>query len=170
MAKEGSPGDGFIYWNDVIVPGTQIDGLLHSHFQGYNNIFSPDDLLYMARIFVNGYAKDPNNLFFGMTSNTGLPYLIKVSNPTKFGIFAQKILAMEVLNNGFTSTYNSKLNFGDNTKNLKEFFKMLQKLGGLAGLSVYEAVPDNSSNFNFDQWKKLNWDGFDDFNPSTNCF
>jgi hypothetical protein len=158
-----------IPWNDVILPGMKVDGILHNHFLNYNNIFSPDDILQMAELYIKGYVKDTINFFMGMTSNTDAPYLIKVSNPVKFRQFANKILALEEKNNSFSRDYNNKLNSGDNTKNLKAFFEMLQKHGGLAGLSVYEAVPDGSSNYNFDQWKKLNWDGNGDFNPATNC-
>ena len=167
--KEGINYVPHIPWNDVIIPGTQVDGILHNHFLNYNNIFSPDDILLMAELYIKGYVKDTNNFFMGIASNTDAPYLIKVTNPAKFRIFAQKILALEVSNKWFTKTYDEKLRSGDNTKNLKAFFEMLEKHGGLAGLSVYEAVPD-AGNYNFDKWKKLNWDGNGDFNASTDCF
>jgi hypothetical protein len=111
---------------------------------------------------------DPN-LFFGMTSHSGLPYLIKVSNTTKFRNFATKITNMEADNFSFSKKYNDKLKSGDNSKNIIEFFNMLQANGGLNALSVYEAIPDNSSNINFDMWKKLNWDGNGGFNSATIC-
>jgi hypothetical protein len=166
---EGSSFVPEIIWGNIIVPGTKIDGLLHCHYNGLNNIFSPRDLLTMAEYYMNGYVKDSSNFFFGITSHSDAPYLIKISNKAKFQLFAQKIIAMEASNEGFSNAYNIKLNSGNNTKNLTEFFQMLQDLGGLPGLSVYEAVPDNNSNYNFDQWKKLNWDGNGGFNPPTDC-
>jgi len=155
--KSGVPGNGFIQWS---ISGL-IDGLLHSHFQGYNNIFSADDILFMARLYKANLVRDPANFFFGMTSATGEPYLVKVTNLTKFGLFCDKIIAMENQNNGFTTHYNPKLNSGDNTKNVKEFLKMLQDLGGLGALTLFAAAPNNTSTYDFDHWLKLGWDGFD---------
>lgn len=162
---EGSAFNPLITWN---IP-SPVEGLLHCHYNGLNNIFSADDILFMAQIYLAGFAKDSANLFFGMTSHSGLPYLVKVSNTARFRTFAERIVAMEANNNGFTKKYNQKLNSGSNNKNIEEFFNMLQKLGGLSALSVYEATPDNLGSFNFDGWKKLNPDGNGGFNPPTFC-
>ena len=169
QANQGNSFNANIIWN-VTAP---VDGLLHSHYIKLSNVFSPDDILFMARLYLAGLAKDSANLFFGMTSYTGPPFLIKISNNRKFRTFAEKIVAMEAGNEGFNTAFKKKLDSGDNTKNLKEFFKMLyhRDLGGFAGIDVYEAEPDISSNYNFNQWKKLNWNNnFEDFNASTNCF
>ena len=123
----------------------------------------------MARLYLAGLAKDTANLFFGMTSHTGVPYLLKVSNPVKFRVFANEIVNREANNRSFSQNYNNKLNSGDNSKNITAFFEMLQDLKALNAVSLYEAEPDNSGNYQFDQWKKLNWDGNGGFNPATNC-
>jgi hypothetical protein len=44
-----------IIWN--IPSGTKVEGILHSHFHGRNSIFSPQDVIFMAQIFLQGYAK-----------------------------------------------------------------------------------------------------------------
>jgi hypothetical protein len=95
--------------------------------------------------------------------------LIKVSNTVKFQNFAQSIVNWENKNGGFTAKYKSLLNSGDNTKNLKEFMKMLgDTSGGMLGLSLYAAFPNSSGGYDFDKWQKVGWDGFD--LSFTNCY
>lgn len=78
-----------ITWN--IPANTTVEGLLHSHFHGRNSIFSPQDVIFMAQIFLQGYAKDSNNLYIGMTGHNNIyPYLLKITNTARFRTFAKK--------------------------------------------------------------------------------
>jgi hypothetical protein len=144
------------------------DGVLHSHYHGKNSIFSPQDVVFMAQIFLTGNARDSNNLFFGMTGHNNLyPYLIKVTNTARFRTFAKKIAG----DNGndktkmdkFIADYERRLISPVEENNTKEFLKMMQEMGVGAGMTLYRGNDDCN------QWTKINLDAFNDIIP-TNCF
>lgn len=143
--------------------GTLLNGLLHSHYGTLNSIFSADDVLFMARIFKYGYTRDPANLFFVVTSPGGFPYLIKVTNSTKFGVFAQKVIDMENSNFAFTRTYNPKLISGNSTNNEKEFLKMMRDLSVGTGMTLYKG------NSGCNEWSRMSIDNFDEVSE-TPCY
>ncbi|MCP9750695.1 hypothetical protein [Ferruginibacter sp. HRS2-29] len=158
-SQQGNASEPEISWS--ILGGVKIDGLLHSHYSGLNNIFSPQDILFMAEIYLGGFARDSTNLFFGLTSHNGLPYLIKVSNTTEYRKFALKIVQMQLNKKGFTRDYNYKLSSGDDEKQEKEFLKMLRDLGASEGLSLFRASQDGTGSVNFGKWNKLSIDNSD---------
>lgn len=156
--NEGDSYTGLINWS--FSAGEKVDGLMHSHYNGLNGIFSADDILLMAKMYIGGYVADTSNFFFAMTSYTGVPYLIKVTNTTKFRNFANRIIQKEAKNDEFTETYNKKFRSGDNTKNEVEFLKMLSEEGAGTGLTLF-AAKDDSGTYNFNRWAKLSLWGND---------
>jgi len=162
----GTPNSPFIYW--TLNSNTLYDGLLHSHFYDLNSIFTTNDLIFMAQIYLTGHAKDSTNLFFGVTSTYGPPMLIKVNNTAAFRAFAQKIAgvdgrdekAMRRFNNRYSGEFTDPVS---HSLNEKEFMMMLRKEGVLSGVSVYRG------NRNLNEWKKLSVDVFGTV-TTTNCF
>jgi uncharacterized membrane protein YgcG len=142
---------------EAIIPYSisgSISGLLHSHFAGYNSIFSIDDLEFMSRLFLNGNARDSANLFFGMTSNDANPYLLKVTNTTKFRLLAQRITSTEKKYVKIKKMYEDKINTPDIAANEKAFLQMLNDYGAGDGVSLFR------SNSNLSQWSRLSVDNF----------
>lgn len=165
VAKQGTNSNNEIEWN--IPANTKVEGILHSHFQGLNSIFSPKDIVFMAQIFLKGYAKDTNNLYFGMTGHNNLyPYLVKITNPAKFRIFAKNIAGEngndQAKIDKFIDSYEKKLNSPVEENNTKEFLKMMQQMGVGTGMTLYRGNDDCN------QWTKLAIDAFDDI-IATNC-
>lgn len=155
VPMQGDPGSPSIILSGPTVP---MDGFLHSHYSGLNPMFSPDDVLQMAEAYLKGLAKDSNNLFFGVTHTCGFPYLIKVTNTSKFRKFAEKIIEMEYnskKSKRFSHIYENSFNTTSTNFNEKAFLDMLieQKAGN--GVTLYRAA-NNQCN----QWIKLERNNF----------
>jgi uncharacterized membrane protein YgcG len=127
----------------------QVDGIMHSHYNSLNSMFSPQDVLLMINIFISGAATDTSNLFFTVTSGSGYPYLLKVTNPTKFLNYANYIAARQRKNKWFTNKYDKKFNFQSTNRNEEEFLKMLKDCNAGNGLTLYRG--DGNCN----KWTKL---------------
>lgn len=142
----------WINWN--IPPGIKVDGLIHSHncplpnSQCAATIFSPQDIVFMAQIFLNGYAKDTNNLFLGVANNN-LPYLVKITNPVKFRIFANKIAGNTEKMEEFKKNYDPKLGTQFVDTNETNFLQMLEDFGVGNGLTLFKGNSDCN------EWTKL---------------
>jgi hypothetical protein len=140
----------------VLPPGTKYDGFLHSHncpnppTTCAASIFSPQDVLFMAQVFLYGLAKDSNNLFMGMTNSTGKPYLIKISNTSSFRTFAENLLMNEKSQKSFFDTYNPLLRSTNPDTNEENFLKMLKEKGIADGIDLFRG--NNACN----KWRKLN--------------
>ncbi len=131
-----------------------ISGLLHSHFAGYNSIFSIDDLEFMSRLYLNGNARDSANFFFGVTSQDANPYLLKVTNTAKFRLLAQRITSTEKKYVKIKEKYADKINTTDIEANERGFLQMLNEYGAGDGVSLFR------SNSNLSQWSRLSVDNF----------
>jgi hypothetical protein len=118
----------------------------------------------MAKVYLAGRARDSANLFWGVTSSYGDPYLIKVGDPAKFRAFAEKIVQMQSgkRNAKFSDKYDSYLNSNDPVKNEEGFLKMLKELKVNGGITLYRG------NSTCTQWTKLESDGFGGV-KTTNC-
>ena len=142
----------WINWN--IPPNGKIDGLIHSHncpnpnTQCAATILSPQDVIFMAQLFINGNVKDTNNFFFGVANNN-LPYLLKVTNTAKFRLFANEIAGNANKIKTFIDKYDSKLKSSDPDLNETNFLQMLKDYGIGNGLSLFRG--NNSCN----EWIKL---------------
>ena len=162
-ASGGASGTGEIEWTI----NSPIDGLLHSHYSGGNSIFSPQDLLFMAQIYLAGLAKDSTNLFFGMTSKDGDPYLIKVSNTALFRKFAEKYASTPEKQQQFINKYDNAFTKGfrspDASTNESRFMQMLKNEIG-EGAKMYRATDSNCN-----KWEKLSVDNFGSVNGKP-CF
>ena len=142
---EGANDSPFIAFNYGIV----LSGFLHSHYNGLNSVFSPDDVLSFAEAFLKGKARDSANFFFGMTSSYGDPMLMKVTNCAKFRAFAQKITKNEAIKKRFVNDYNNRFNFDNHEMNEIGFLKMMNEMGVNGGFSLYRGNADCNS------WSKL---------------
>lgn len=158
--KEGQPNSESIDWG--IGANTFFDGFLHSHFcetttNCLSPMFSPQDVVQMAQVFLTGHARDTNNLFFGVASGSGNPYLIKITNAAAFRTFAQNIAGVDGRDekkiNKFRDRYKDSFNYTDMAQNELSFLNMLQKEGGLNGLGFYRSYSDCHN------WQKLGLDG-----------
>jgi hypothetical protein len=162
-ASSGAAGTGEIEWTI----NSPIDGLLHSHYSGGNSIFSPQDLLFMAQIYLAGLAKDSTNLFFGMTSKDGDPYLIKVSNTALFRKFAEKYASTPEKQQQFINKYDNAFTKGfrspDASINESRFMQMLKNEIG-EGAKMYRATDSNCN-----RWEKLSVDAWGDVKGKP-CF
>lgn len=114
----------------------------------------------MAQVFLSNHAVDSNNLYIGVTSSMGLPYLAKVGNVAAFRTFCQKIAGVngnnEIIQRRFKNKFFDKINSPDPDANEREFLKLVKLFGGDTGLILYRG--NNDCN----QWKKLKLDGFGD--------
>jgi hypothetical protein len=136
---------------NVIPNVTKLDGVIHCHFLNGNSVFSPDDIILMAELFIKGYVRDTANLFFGLASQYGPPLLIKMSNTQKFRQFALAIGGDgdEKKQNKFKEKYDSKLSKNSVLDNEVAFLKMLDDFKVGDGLKLYEG------NNNCNQWSRL---------------
>lgn len=158
---EGSTEEPIINWP---LPSGGLDGLLHSHYFGYNSIFSPEDVIFMAQIYVWNRARNPSNLFYGLTSSYGMPYLMKVGDETTFRDFAVKIVGENGTDvkkmNFFRNKFYDNINSDNQDKNEKEFLKLLKNEYSVQnGLILYRG--NNECN----QWTRIKIDGFNDVIP-----
>lgn len=110
--------------------GETYDGLLHSHQFGGNSIFSPQDVAYMAELFIKNRFRDLGNGYFVMTSHMGPPYMLKISDVDAFRVFAQKIVGVDgndtKLSATFVAKYLNKFNTAYAGTNEVNFMKMMQ--------------------------------------------
>ncbi len=161
----GSTSYPTILWN--IPANTFQEGLIHSHYDGLNNIFTPEDVIFMAQVFLANHAKDTNNLYMGIASSLGLPYLIKVGDVAAYRTFCEKIAGVngndEKKQNTFAEKFYNKINSDNPDTNEREFLKLIKEYGADTGLILYQG--NNDCN----QWKKLKIDNFGAV-IQTNCF
>jgi hypothetical protein len=148
---QGAAGDNTINWS--LPYGAKVDGFMHCHYGGLlNNVFSPQDVIYMARAFLQGYARDTANMFFIVTNQSDNPYLIKINNIAKFRTFAKNIAGEdgndEKKMKKFRDKYDPQFISADRDKNTVAFLNMLQKEVG-KGLAMFRANDDVT------QWSKL---------------
>ncbi len=140
--------------------GTKVEGLIHSHYSGLNSIFSHDDVILMARLFLANFAKDTNNLFFAMTSKDSPPFLMKVGNASTFRTFCEKIVGVngndEEKMKTFARKCVGKIDSDDFYTNEKEFLKIIKELGAENGLILYRGDE------NFNKWTKRKVDAYGD--------
>lgn len=150
-------GSHTVSFANFLLPGVQVEGLLHSHPDGGNSIFSPADIVTMCRMFLKGQAKDTNNFFIGVTSTYDSAFLIKVNNVAAFRAFATKLVG-ENGDDGasisrFKRNYNYKLSSLDAEDNEREFLKMIAAESdsqfGEPPVALYKA------SFNCTHWSRL---------------
>ncbi|MEI7965858.1 MAG: hypothetical protein WCH29_11885, partial [Chitinophagaceae bacterium] len=152
---QGNTGSPIIELN--FAAGTKVDGLLHCHNYGNNNIFSPKDIIMLARTFLQGFASDTANLFMGMTSYSDFPYLIKVNNIGRFRVFAQSIAGEDGNDvkkmKEFMDKYELKFNSTNSSTylddNILEFMKMINNDIGGDGLTLFRGNKECT------EWSKL---------------
>lgn len=161
---QGTPNNKIIQLDGSITD--PMDGFIHVHTYGLGlaPMFSPGDVLIMARAYLGGHAKDTNNLFFGVAHSSGPPYLIKVTNPNKFRKFAEKIVKSEAEtkeNKRFSEKYKKSFNSTNTSYNEKEFLEMLRDLWADNGITLYRAENNNCT-----KWIKLQLDNSPNASPT----
>lgn len=160
---QGTPAEPIINWQ--FPANTFTEGLIHSHYSGLNSIFSPDDIILMARLFLKNHAKDSNNLFFAMTSQYGVPNLIKVGNPTIFRTLCEKIVGINGIDQAkmkdFRDKFENKVNSMNPDVNEREFLKIIKEMGAESGLELYQGHVDCN------KWVKKRVDSFGNVSSVT---
>ena len=140
IQKIGSDDYPQITWD--IPANTKQKAVIHAHYAGLNNIFTPEDVILMAQIFILNHAADSNNLFFGVTSNYDMPFLMKVGNVAQFRSFCEKIVGVNGNDDDkmkdFKSKFYKKIDSENNGNNETEFLKLLKNVYGVnKGLVLY---------------------------------
>ncbi|MBL0200697.1 MAG: hypothetical protein IPP81_11300 [Chitinophagaceae bacterium] len=149
--KQGGYNDPNIYWENL----NNVGAILHCHYTGLAGIFTPDDIIFMAKIFMGNYAQDSANLFFALTTPTGNPLIMKVKNPAAFRAFAQSIVGDgngnddwdEVKIDDFTDDYSEKLRSTNQETNMIAFLNMLKDKNTENAISLYQS-DENCTNWN----------------------
>lgn len=141
--QEGNAGEHFM--NIAIQAGTEIDGILHNHFQGGLSIFSPDDIYAMCLAFTNGHINNTQTFALGLITASNTQYLLLIDDLIKFQQFATAIIG-----NGIDAYSNAFAAFGvlpgnSNSQNEKNFLNYIQKLE--SGLKLFRG------NDTFTEWK-----------------
>lgn len=143
-------GNATSYGGSVNFPNqVDINGVIHSHFRGIGEMFSPGDIISIAKTFLKNEARDKANLFMGVATEGG-NYLIKVTDTAKFRLLANKVAGSEEKELKFRSKYNDKFNFMNNAyANEKGFLQMFDdfRIGG--GMTLYRDDEDCK------KWKAL---------------
>jgi hypothetical protein len=158
LPLNGTPNAGLINWH-IPFP---TDGLMHCHYRGLNSIFSPQDMVLMAQLWLHGLARDSSRFFFVVTSADAYPYLVVVNDVAKYRAFAERITKDSTENRRFMRVYDSKFNFQDIEKNEKGFLQMLLK-ETKGGLTLFRA------NESCDKWNKLGIDAWGTMS-TTDCY
>jgi hypothetical protein len=147
-AVEGLLNSPEITWSIV----GQVDGFLHCHYNGLNNVPSPEDLVFMARVFLSGLARDTNNLFFGVTNKAEWPIIVKINDVAKFRAFAIGICGIDGNDknkaDNFIETYTPLFRTDNFNQNKVEFLKMIKKKAGNNGLALMQAEDDDCTSWN----------------------
>ncbi len=147
-----------INWTNLAAGGIKYDGFLHSHYcpdpptKCLSGIFSPLDVIFMTQLYLAGKAKDSTNFFIGVASRDN-PYILKVTNTTKFRRFAEKISASSKAVKDFQADYNPKLISANPDNNEENFLKMMQEMNAGTGLTLFRGNKDCN------QWTKLSLSG-----------
>jgi hypothetical protein len=148
---------------------SNISGLLHSHYNGTGEMFSPKDIISLAHSFIENEGSDLSNLFVGVTTNTG-PYLVKITDTAKFRRFANKIYGDSTKEKKFIKKYKDEFRYsGAGAKNLNElgFVNMLSAENNNGGITLYRG------NGGCNQWTALKIEYHFEGSPTVgiqNCF
>ncbi len=144
IQKLGTPGQPTIDWN--LPANTLSDGFVHSHYAGLNSIFTPEDIIFMAQVFITGHSRDTNNLFFAVTSNYAMPMMVKVGNVAVFRSFCEKIVGTNGFDTDkmriFAEKFYEKINSDNPDTNEKEFLKLINSYEAQNGLKLYMGNSD----------------------------
>lgn len=127
----------------------QIEGIMHSHYEGLLSIYSVADLADIYNKLLNPNVTD--DFFSALVTKAGTKYLILIKNRAQFIVFGdlyladlrkQKKLALAYKKNNITENSSKETNE-------KGFMKLMTDLN--TGLSTYRG----STNFN--DWQKLSY-------------
>lgn len=69
----------------------QIDGFVHSHYQGLLSVFSVSDIFGLAAMYKNGNIRDVNTFVIGLVTDVGTQYMMVIDDPEKFAKFANNL-------------------------------------------------------------------------------
>jgi len=139
--KQGSYNDASITWNNL----NNIGAIMHCHYSGLAGIFTPDDIVLMAQIYIGNYAQDPNNLFFALTTPTGNPIIMKVKDPLAFRAFALSIVGDgvggwdDIKMEQFEHDYADKFRSPNQETNMVAFLNMLKEKNADNAIGLYQS-------------------------------
>jgi hypothetical protein len=141
---------GSVYAPSVSYPFyPQIEGIMHSHYEGLLSIYSVADLADIYTKLLNPNVTD--DFFSALVTKSGTKYLILIKNRAQFIAFGDKYLANESKKERLALAY-KKNNISENSSketNEEGFMKLMTKMN--TGLNTYRG----STNFN--DWQKLSY-------------
>ncbi len=141
--------------DNINFPST-IDGMLHSHFNTDTDstrglsVFSPDDLWSFAKMYLNNQITNPATFTFGVVTDSGTQYILKIENATKFRAWAEKLTQGSL--RMFKWVYGKTLKIlptNSNQLNEKLFLKYIQTMNEGSGLKLFRG------NSNFTEWQPI---------------
>ncbi|MGB4775453.1 MAG: hypothetical protein WBP45_09795, partial [Daejeonella sp.] len=157
---EGQPNAQSI---DINVNG-QIDGFIHSHYNGLLSIFSGSDLQSLYTMKNSNTMTDVDKFIYGVVTGDGTTYLLSIEDPVKFQAFGNSWLSDDFSFGLFESSYNNtyQIQPGNNVStNETNFILLLKQMN--TGLTLLKGDPAN-----FDDWEKKNADANNQIQTS-NC-
>ncbi len=130
-----------IEWSNL----NNISAIMHCHYTGLAGIFSPNDIILMAQIYIGNYANDNANLFFALTTPTGNPIIMKVKDQQAFRAFALSIVGDgvggwdQLKMNQFRNEYTDKLRSPNQETNMVAFLNMLKEMNAENAMGLYQS-------------------------------
>ena len=158
-AYDYTPFTGTSYAPNAVYSGdTNMQGLIHSHFEGLLSIFSPSDIKDLYGLMLNSNITD--NFFIGLVSDEGTSYILQIEDRSKFLAFGNLYLSTETKFYNFErDTWQRMYNItpdNSNANNEKGFLKMLTNLN--AGITLASSNFVKNQPYNFSEWKKIVYD------------
>lgn len=132
----GAPNTGQINLN---LPSTDIDGLIHSHYNGSNmlSIFTSDDLKYMFQVMTNGKMRNYKDFTFTVVTGSST-YTLKIDDYQQFQEFGALYFNQSATFTLFNQMYNQRISPTKTTlENEKGFLDLISS----SGLKFFKGNP-----------------------------
>ncbi len=84
-------GDPWDHNIDLVIT-SGIDGFWHTHFQGGNSVFTPNDIHGFAQMYHDGMVRDLSLFTLGLITANATQYILKVDDEVQFLTFIENLL------------------------------------------------------------------------------
>ncbi|MFC4263031.1 hypothetical protein ACFOWM_09090 [Ferruginibacter yonginensis] len=167
--KTGSIGVPAMEWSSA----GGVSGFMHRHYAGLSPMFSAQDVIDFADVFIKENALDPQNLFYQVTTppytvqGIYIPatnYLIKVKDTAQFRIFAENVAGNLQKKSSFRDVWDEELSKIPNWEERMQYMMKKEKVN-----NAFEIYSGNSTGT---EWKKLQliWNGKDLTDPALSIY